>query len=125
MTGNDQPPPNLDIVSAPPLPNDEADVRFAKDEQRWYSREKRRVQLEGLMNDVAARKTWGERVFWLLVAWLAADFICVCADGFVWNGFHVSDTIVITLITTTTANVLGLGYVVAKYLFPTTKDDTP
>lgn len=39
------------------------------------------------------------------------------------NFLNLSESIVITLITTTTANVLGLSYIVAKWLFPKYKND--
>jgi hypothetical protein len=109
---------DLDIVSAPPLVDDQNDVRLAEEEQRWFEKEKKRVHLKGLVDDQEARRKWGERVFWLLVTWLGLVFLCVCAEGFRWNEFHISDSVLIALISTTTANVLSLGYIVAKYLFP-------
>lgn len=118
MTPDEKQEFDLSSVSAPPIIDGPADVTLAEDEQRWFSRERKRVELLGLINDLEARRKWGERVFWLLVGWLIADFLCVCFQGFTYNGFHVSDPIIIALITTTTVNVLGLGYIVANYLFP-------
>ena len=123
MTPDEKQEFDLSSVSAPPLIDDPADVTLAEDEQRWFSRERKRVELQGLIDDIDARKKWGERVFWLLTGWLAADFLCVCFQGFQLNGFRVSDPIIITLITTTTVNVLGLGYIVANYLFPKPSSD--
>jgi hypothetical protein len=40
------------------------------------------------------------------------------------NFLNLSESIVIALITTTTANVLGLSYIVAKWLFPKPQGDT-
>lgn len=119
-----QPDLNLSDVSAPPLIDDAEDVRLAEEEQRSFEKERQRIQLQGLIDDQEARKKWAERVFWLLVAWLSADFLCVCWQGFEWNGFHVSDSILITLITTTTVNILSLGYIVANYLFPKSSTDS-
>lgn len=39
------------------------------------------------------------------------------------NYLNLSEAIVIALITTTTANVLGLSYIVAKWLFPKSAND--
>ncbi len=39
------------------------------------------------------------------------------------NYLNLSESIVIALITTTTANVLGLSYIVAKWLFPKHSND--
>lgn len=109
---------NLNSVSAPPVVDDVADVCLAEEEERSFEHERQRISLQGLIDDVKARKKWGERVFYLLIAWLITDLLCICLQGFSAFGFHVSDAIIITLISTTTANVLGLGYVVANYLFP-------
>lgn len=109
---------SLDSVSAPPLVDDQGDVCLAEQEKLSFDEERERVRLQGLINDQQARKSWGERVFWLLVAWLLVDFSVVCFQGFGWGRFHISDSIVITLISTTTVNVLSLGYIVANYLFP-------
>ena len=120
MIERKQPPPDLDLdtVSAPPLIEDQEDVRLAEEEQRWFQNERKRVHLKGLIDDQEARKKWGERVFWLLVMWLALVFACVCFEGFQLFRVHVADSVMLTRISTTTANVLSLGYIVAKYLFP-------
>lgn len=114
---------DLNRVSAPPLIEDREDVCLAKEEELSFDEERKLILLDGLIADQEARKNWGERVFWLLVAWLIADFLTVCLQGFGWTHFHVSDSIVITMIGTTTVNVLSLGYIVANYLFP--KSATP
>ncbi len=62
------------------------------------------------------------RVFWLVVGWLIFVGIVVVADGIkpVWNNdrFDLSDPVLIALITTTTINVIGLFFIVLRYLFP-------
>jgi hypothetical protein len=113
-----QPKPDLSVVTAPLLIEDQADERLAEEELDWFDKEKKRIRLKGLSHDLDARKTWGERVFWLLVAWLIVVLIGFVFQGFGLGGFHVSDSVLIALISTTTANVLGLGYIVANYLFP-------
>jgi hypothetical protein len=118
MTQADSQQLDLNSVSAPPLIGDQADVSLAQDEVRYFARERESIILKGLADDQEARNKWGERVFWLLAGWLIADFLCVCFQGFGYKGFHVSDPIIITLVSTTTVNVIGLGYIVANYLFP-------
>jgi|ERR1039458_266926 hypothetical protein len=113
-----QPNPDLSSVTAPPLIEDLADERLAEEEHDWFDKERKWIELKGIAQDQDARQTWGERVFWLLVAWLVVVLAGIIFQGFGWFRFHVSDSVLIALISTTTANVLSLGYIVANYLFP-------
>lgn len=65
---------------------------------------------------LSQRKIYAFAIFLLSAGWLI--FIMV----FLWKaGKHsltVSDPVLIALITTTTINVLGLFYIVARWLFP-------
>ena len=69
------------------------------------------------------RKVYAVLLFLLSTAWLI--FIAV----FLWEAgkerLKVSDPIQIALITTTTINVLGLFYIVARWLFPNTPPTEP
>lgn len=118
MPPDEQPKPDLSVVIAPPLIEDKADVRLAEEEIDFFEKERKKIDLKGLSDDQKARKQWGERVFWLLVAWLVTVLVSVSFQGFGWLHFHLSDSVLIALISTTTANVLSLGYIVANYLFP-------
>ena len=109
---------DLSVVTVPPLIDDPADERLAEEEHDWFDKERKWIQLKGLAQDQDARKKWGNRVFWLLVGWLVTVFAAFIFQGFGWFHFHVSDSVLIALISTTTANVLSLGYIVANYLFP-------
>ena len=52
------------------------------------------------------------------MAWLLCVLAVIFLQGFNTHQFHLSDSVLVTLIPTTTANVLGLVFIVAKYLFP-------
>ncbi|MEK6324322.1 MAG: hypothetical protein AABN33_22005 [Acidobacteriota bacterium] len=58
------------------------------------------------------------KLFWLIVGWLVVTTAFLTLTGFNWHDFKLSDKVLIALITSTTANVLGLFYVVAKWLYP-------
>ena len=109
---------DLKKVKTPPLLENAEAEELAREEEHSFSKEREKLQLQGMSDDLQARKTWGERVFVLLVVWLAVVVLAVICQGFGWREFHVADSVLITLITTTTANVLSLGYIVANYLFP-------
>jgi hypothetical protein len=113
---------DLKKVKTPPLLEDAGDEELAKEEENSFTKEHEKLQIQGMTDDLRARKNWGKRVFYLLVMWLLVVVLSVMCQGFAWWKFHVSDSVLITLITTTTANVLSLGYIVANYLFPKPKD---
>ena len=64
------------------------------------------------------RKTYVQNLFVLIVCWLLLTAFVLTLAGFHDSGFTLSDKVLIALITSTTANVLGLFYVVAKWLYP-------
>lgn len=64
------------------------------------------------------RKKFAPYLFGLVCFWLVVVSISVFLSGFALWGFNLSDKVIITFIATTTANVLGLFYVVAKWLYP-------
>lgn len=111
-----------DIV-APPIPSP-----APADENLLYELEVRQAELdkahlanEAFRRDMMDRGKWGSRVFWLLAFWLLALVGVMILQGFQLHGFRLDKSIIITFITTTTVNVLSLGYIVANYLFPKPK----
>ncbi len=72
-------------------------------------------QLKRLREDNAARKNFSIAIFIITVIWmfLVLWIVFNCAKG----GLHLSDAVLIALITTTTANVFGFFYLVVNYLF--------
>jgi hypothetical protein len=74
-----------------------------------------RAQLKRLLDDNRARKSFSQWIFAITVLWMFIVLIVViqCSRGV----FMLSDSVLITLITTTTANVFGFFYVVVNYLF--------
>lgn len=110
-----------DIV-APPVSHP------AEDKNSLYELEVHEAELEkaslvndALRQDIQGRGDWGKRVFWMLVGWLLSVLAVLLLQGSGYRGFHLDNSIIITFITTTTVNVLSLGYIVANYLFPKSK----
>jgi hypothetical protein len=77
--------------------------------------EMRKEQLKRLIADNQARKRFSQWIFAVTVIWMFCVLMIVvqCARGV----FHLTDGVMIALITTTTANVFGFFYVVVNYLF--------
>lgn len=80
---------------------------------------KRNVEkLQGLQQDREQRKEFAKKIYWLICLWLLGVAALLLLRG--WNiwGFYLSETVLIALITTTSANVIGLLAIVILYLFP-------
>lgn len=59
-------------------------------------------------------------VMWIVPIWMGFVLLLIASNGFGWTS--LSDTALVALLTTTTANVLGLAYIVLKGIFPESKD---
>lgn len=79
-------------------------------------------EFEGKKQDREQRKDFAERIFSFLVAYMMVVCFILFLSGITINHFYLSDTVLVTLLGTTTANVIGIFIVVAKYLFPQHKE---
>lgn len=77
--------------------------------------EERDESLRGHKQDREQRKIFSSRIFIFMCAYMLISLIIVfcCGLGFM----YLSDAILITLLTTSLANVIGVFNFVAKYLF--------
>lgn len=93
---------------------------------------------QGILDDLRARKKYGNRAFWVVVVWLIAILGILVTQGFLGHTkptatvtifgitlsvsrpviFFLSDGVLIALIGGTTASVIGILGFVMKYLFP-------
>lgn len=79
----------------------------------------RAEELKQREQDREQRKSYALYAFWFLVGYMALVFIILLLSGFRSSGFNLKDGVLIALITTTTANVIGIFAFVMKYLFNT------
>jgi hypothetical protein len=86
----------------------------------------KRQLIDSLQTNSAQRRMYARRTFWLTCIWITLVIIIVALNGLdvYFNGIKhrvliLSDTVVVTLITTTTLNVFGFFLLVMKYLFNT------
>ena len=78
--------------------------------------EKKAEEIEGLKQDREQRKIFGYCIFGFMCLYMAASLVIVFLCGY---GAMILDvSVLITLLTTTLANVIGVFAFVAKYLFP-------
>ncbi len=103
-------------------------IHAPTDNQDYYSKEskaldlaKKRAENEGLIDYFKARKEFAKKIFWFVVSWFVFIAIIVSLAGF--KLVSLSDSVLITLITTTTINVCAFLIIVAKFLFPPTNNE--
>ena len=94
------------------------DDSYQSVEEKKKTEELKKLELENLSSeqDIKQRKEFAGRIFNLTLYYLftVALFLFLSASP---NSFEISDTVLVTLLGTTTSTVLGMFYFVAKYLF--------
>jgi hypothetical protein len=76
-------------------------------------------QIRSLSQDIDERKKYAHRIFCLICSWLGITFAVLIANG-IQNGkwFSLPQPVLLALIGGTSADVLGIFYIVTHYLFP-------
>ena len=101
-----------DVVQQAPSPGAETD--FVDQE---LDHEIKRAYIETLQSNNIQRKRYAINTFILTCGWIGIVICIVVLTGL--KALSLSDTVLITLITTTTASVFGFFLLVMKYLFNT------
>jgi len=78
--------------------------------------------LENLVQDRKERKEFANKLYWFLLVFITCVMILVFVSGNKCLEFELSDTVLITLLTTTTANIIGIFIFVVRYLFQRPSD---
>jgi hypothetical protein len=78
--------------------------------------EDRRELLKGRKQDRRERKRYAELVFRLVCWWLVGVMALVCCAGL--DAIRLDEAVLMTIVGSTTASVVAIFVVVAKYLFP-------
>lgn len=78
----------------------------------------RRVQIENNASDsdITTKRRYGIWLLGIIALWLASVLAIISFTGA--GTFKLSDKILLTLIGSTTANLVGLLYIVVSHLFP-------
>ena len=106
--------PLLDVSTIPEQPDDYSN----KEQSAWKNAQITEFQKDSAQ-DRSERKTYAGRIFRLLIVWLCVVASILLLRGFSqFSLFSLSDAVLMTLIGSTTASVVGIFIIVAKYLFP-------
>lgn len=87
-------------------------ARIDRDNERWQE------DREDLRQDREERKTYAKRIYGLVRQWLGLVLLIVVAHAIGGELFNVPEVVLATLVGGTTGSVLGLFWVVSRYLFP-------
>jgi hypothetical protein len=114
---------NIDIDAIKP-PSDIGEKIALRKPPTQRELEKRRYQQETdqIKSIHELRVSTARKLFWFVCGWLAAVVAVLLSQLFFSKDARLSDNVLITLITTTTINVIGLFLAVTRYLFPSLPD---
>lgn len=92
------------------------------EETKEYESAKRAIENADLMTRVIAKSVLTIVVLAIIIFWLNFIAKILLNSGWKNQGFYLSDKVIITLLTTTTANVLVMMHFIVKHFFPTTEE---
>jgi hypothetical protein len=108
-----------EVSSLKPEPESSPDPSVSlKEYENSYRIGQLEQQLEEARDTHKLRLGYAGKIFRLVVVWLACVIGAVFLAGLNYRGFALSDGVLIAFITSSTASVVGLFFVVAKWMFP-------
>lgn len=119
-----------DLVRLEDLADKEPPVRISQFEAQNLQEDIKRKQLENLVHaehlesltqDRKERKKFANKLYWFLLGFILCVVILVFLSGNKCLNFNLSDAVLVTLLTTTSANIIGVFVFVVRYLFNTNK----
>lgn len=120
-TETTKPPEEVkDIIAS--TQDSSASTAIVEDEASWLLKNQ---LIESLQVNRTQRRKYARYTFWLTCGWITLVLMIVAASGLELPGkfgikgnlLKLSDTVIVTLITTTTVNVFAFFVLVMKYLF--------
>lgn len=102
------------------LPSEEQESVSQRTQEEFtdLERQHRKEELRGKQQDREERKRYADLIFKLICYWLIAVFGLLLVQGQDWFHFELSNGVLLAVVGSTTANVLGIFWLVANYLFP-------
>ena len=83
----------------------------------FFDKRMKSLELKNKAQDIELRRKYAEQIFTFVSLYMFAVFFILILSGSP-SSFRISDAVLMTLLGTTTANVIGILVIVAKYLFP-------
>lgn len=114
-------------------PKDQIELGGARREERAYERaangrdcqgsinefkvDYARAQVASYIQDTDERKSYASKVYCLVVGWLTLIAVILIFQGFNFFGFYLNNDVLNWTIVTMGLNILGLLFLVIRYLF--------
>ncbi len=92
---------------------EESRKNYSKEEK--YLQEREELYNKSLLNDIKLRAELTKKIFNMVATYIFIALILVALSGL--GLMHLSDTVLVTLISTTLASVIGLLTFIVKYFF--------
>jgi hypothetical protein len=114
--------PGLEDIGEPPDWEDfEPDPAFAvpkpnRDETAKERLNRDQEEIKSIKADREMKKAFADRVYWLIVGWLAAVVAMLVLSSL--DLLRMTERLLLTIIAATAVKVLGLLLVVVRHLFP-------
>lgn len=91
------------------------DASLGKEWQELHQKEESRLNLDGKKDDLKEKTSWAlfVKIYTVSITAIIFGVVFVC----LFSPFHLSDSVLITLLSTTLVNVLGMCYMGLKYYF--------
>ncbi len=94
------------------------EIRQKYQEEKWRTENELLAEkLKSQQQDRDQRKDFALRIFNFVSLYMFGVFFLLVMSDIGTNDFHLSDTVLVTLLGTTTATVIGVFNFVARYLF--------
>ena len=121
---------NLARIDVSPAEKQAAlDDPTGRDEEKWFKTQREQHEIDrlslillNLRNNISARKRFAVAIFGLVCAYLAVVLAIIILAGS--GKIHLDNAVLLGLIGSGSANVIGVFHYVAKYLF-NTQDGSP
>jgi hypothetical protein len=117
------PESSLDIIvdplieEQPNTPNELACEEKGFYDENTHRSDLRRITVKNAKLNLKLRRKYAKYILWMTAAWMLLIYILLLLEGFGFWGFHLSDAIMLTAIGSTTANVVGMLYIIVNYFF--------
>lgn len=111
--------------------NDVPEVKYSEYRDEYQTELVREIKLrndaleeinKSNTQDRGQRKDFAERIYSFASIYMLGVFIILFISGTKTTNFYLSDNVLITLLGTTTANVIGMFAIVVTYLFSRNKN---
>lgn len=111
--------------------NDVPEVKYSEYRDEYQTELVREIKLrndaleeinKSNTQDRGQRKDFAERIYSFASIYMLGVFIILFISGTETTNFYLSDNVLITLLGTTTANVIGMFAIVVTYLFSRNKN---